>query len=283
MGRKGQIAWNKGLTKETDERVRKYAKTNSESQKGNKNRFIDGIKSYRKLVKQWGWDWKCKQCGSIKEKLSVHHKDKDHHNNTPENLEILCYSCHGKHHNYGKNLKVHLLAFASGFKDKVLSGLKLQTLRKPKKIPIKVGDELLLFGWEGVPYRSKWGWRRRAIVTETFLVKMGINKLGNYFLYFERRDGYFYDYPHHIGDKVVEDLAKRDGFEDGENYLNLKQGRLRGDLPCLNPKWIKISEMKPRLVRDTKSAAQNMFEWIDNYYGLEEAKSFQVIRFKEVK
>lgn len=42
MGRKGQIAWNKGLTKETDERVKRYAKN------GNKGWFLKGDSSHNK-------------------------------------------------------------------------------------------------------------------------------------------------------------------------------------------------------------------------------------------
>jgi hypothetical protein len=42
-------------------------------------------------------DKKCKQCGTRKkEGLSVHHIDGDHNNDSPENLILLCRSCHGK-------------------------------------------------------------------------------------------------------------------------------------------------------------------------------------------
>jgi len=41
---------------------------------------------------------KCNECGRT-EKLIIHHKDKNHDNNTLQNLEYLCYGCHGKRHN----------------------------------------------------------------------------------------------------------------------------------------------------------------------------------------
>ncbi|MGF7145282.1 5-methylcytosine-specific restriction endonuclease McrA [Anaerotaenia torta] len=46
---------------------------------------------------------KCNRCGS-KEKLEVHHKDRDHHNNEIENLEVLCKTCHTKLH-YGEYIQ----------------------------------------------------------------------------------------------------------------------------------------------------------------------------------
>lgn len=36
---------------------------------------------------------KCDLCGS-KLNLGIHHRDLDHYNNAPENLEVLCVSCH---------------------------------------------------------------------------------------------------------------------------------------------------------------------------------------------
>lgn len=36
---------------------------------------------------------KCENCDS-KYNLGIHHKDFDHYNNVPENLEVLCVSCH---------------------------------------------------------------------------------------------------------------------------------------------------------------------------------------------
>lgn len=39
----------------------------------------------------------CEKCGSTKF-LLVHHIDENRYNNTAENLETLCKSCHQKHH-----------------------------------------------------------------------------------------------------------------------------------------------------------------------------------------
>ena len=40
----------------------------------------------------------CEKCGSTKS-IDVHHIDGNYNNNTPENLIILCRSCHMKEHN----------------------------------------------------------------------------------------------------------------------------------------------------------------------------------------
>lgn len=40
---------------------------------------------------------KCNICGST-EGLVIHHKDKNRENNDPENLQLLCSSCHKKKH-----------------------------------------------------------------------------------------------------------------------------------------------------------------------------------------
>lgn len=42
-------------------------------------------------------EYKCERCGSIIN-VDVHHKDGNHNNNTPNNLELLCRSCHMKEH-----------------------------------------------------------------------------------------------------------------------------------------------------------------------------------------
>ena len=44
---------------------------------------------------------RCARCGAM-ENLGVHHKDFDHYNNAPENLQALCVSCH---------MTVHKLAY----------------------------------------------------------------------------------------------------------------------------------------------------------------------------
>jgi len=58
-------------------------------------RFKDGGQStiYRKMVEKDA----CASCGTT-ENLCVHHKDENHTNNVPSNLEVLCMSCHSSQH-----------------------------------------------------------------------------------------------------------------------------------------------------------------------------------------
>ncbi len=58
-------------------------------------RFRDGKAStiYRAMIAKGA----CRQC-SATTNLCVHHKDGDHMNNTPDNLEVLCMSCHSRMH-----------------------------------------------------------------------------------------------------------------------------------------------------------------------------------------
>ena len=44
----------------------------------------------------------CERCGS-KKNIDVHHKDRNRNNNTPNNLELLCRSCHMKEHSNNLN------------------------------------------------------------------------------------------------------------------------------------------------------------------------------------
>lgn len=39
----------------------------------------------------------CSRCGAI-ENLGIHHKNLDHYDNDPSNLEVLCVSCHSSTH-----------------------------------------------------------------------------------------------------------------------------------------------------------------------------------------
>lgn len=48
----------------------------------------------------------------------------------------------------------HVLLFAPRFAPLVESGAKRQTIRGPRKRPVRPGDVLSLRAWEGVPYRS---------------------------------------------------------------------------------------------------------------------------------
>ena len=51
------------------------------------------VRIYRVMVQKDA----CAACG-VTEKLCIHHKDGDHYNNTPENLQVMCMSCHSSMH-----------------------------------------------------------------------------------------------------------------------------------------------------------------------------------------
>lgn len=63
-----------------------------------------GTFTYRRHIKD-----ACEECGLksrymagdylVKRKLTIHHKDGNHSNNDPENLQTLCRKCHDKAHN----------------------------------------------------------------------------------------------------------------------------------------------------------------------------------------
>ena len=50
----------------------------------------------------------CESCGfhNLNEELPRHHKDRNRANNSPDNLEILCQSCHMKSHNQDRKRDV---------------------------------------------------------------------------------------------------------------------------------------------------------------------------------
>lgn len=58
-------------------------------------RYIDGTQStaYRQMIVKD----KCFRCGAT-DQLVIHHKDHNHTNNVPENLEVMCSPCHTSHH-----------------------------------------------------------------------------------------------------------------------------------------------------------------------------------------
>ena len=56
---------------------------------------------------------KCRICRTGKGRMEVHHMDGDRHNNTMENLVLLCYECHHKIHDGCDNSDPVILAFRS--------------------------------------------------------------------------------------------------------------------------------------------------------------------------
>ena len=126
---KGRVAWNKGLTKETDDRVAKYGIATSKGSKGkipwNKDltketdeRVVEGGKKtglslkgkcgelssrFGKLKNGGDSNYHAREMKKIytecvlcrsPEILEMHHKDKDRKNNERSNRVILCVNCH---------------------------------------------------------------------------------------------------------------------------------------------------------------------------------------------
>lgn len=106
-GMKGKKAWNKGLTKETDERMAKLAKIWSENHADfsleNHPRWLGG-KSFEPYSNDWTEtlrksirerdNYICNLCSKFGNE--IHHIDYNKQNNNPSNLICLCHSCHSK-------------------------------------------------------------------------------------------------------------------------------------------------------------------------------------------
>ena len=98
----GRPAWNKGLSRETDERVEKYCRDGEENHK-----WLGGIsfepygiefnKDLKKAIRKRD-NQTCQLCR--KTGKSVHHIDYDKKNNDSLNLITLCRSCHGRTNGY---------------------------------------------------------------------------------------------------------------------------------------------------------------------------------------
>lgn len=92
----GKTPWNKGLSEDNPmvkrqaEALRKYHHSGNDSERIKKI----NTKEYQKYNKGY-----CEICGSTFQ-VEIHHIDKNHSNNYPENLISVCKSCHGGlHHN----------------------------------------------------------------------------------------------------------------------------------------------------------------------------------------
>lgn len=59
--------------------------------------FKSGIQAYRNIYKDAHKEIKCEKCGSTKF-LCVHHLNENRYDNSLENLQCLCKSCHQKLH-----------------------------------------------------------------------------------------------------------------------------------------------------------------------------------------
>ena len=108
------ISWNKNLTKDIDERVKRGGKATSRALKGKyigeKSWHWQGGKSFEPygigFNKELKWrirrrnNYTCQECKYTEEqlgyKLPVHHIDYNKKNNNENNLIPLCKSCHSK-------------------------------------------------------------------------------------------------------------------------------------------------------------------------------------------
>lgn len=61
--------------------------------------YNNGESVYREIAFRF-YSKSCNRCGYAKQPaiLEVHHKNCDRSNNSPENLEVLCPTCHEEHH-----------------------------------------------------------------------------------------------------------------------------------------------------------------------------------------
>jgi len=111
-GLKGQIPWNKGLTKYDSDIIMNSsirmsgennpAKLDYVKELNRERSFKHGrySKEFQDLLKE---NNKCEICGEIKF-LDRHHKDKNRDNNKRENILLVCKRCHNKLHNHSMKI-----------------------------------------------------------------------------------------------------------------------------------------------------------------------------------
>jgi 5-methylcytosine-specific restriction endonuclease McrA len=110
----GQL-WNKGKTREDDERIAMQAKNQEkysleEVFKKDSKITQHGLREY--IQKYNAIEYRCSKCGCNGHwqdgeiRLEIHHKDGDNHNNEIDNLTYLCPNCHALTDNFrGRNKK----------------------------------------------------------------------------------------------------------------------------------------------------------------------------------
>lgn len=67
-----------------------------------KNMILDKLYVYQRKAYEF-YGKKCSICVEMEGQIDVHHKDKNRKNNTIENLQVLCASCHAKIHKQVSN------------------------------------------------------------------------------------------------------------------------------------------------------------------------------------
>ncbi|HEC61942.1 MAG TPA: hypothetical protein ENI27_06765 [bacterium] len=93
----------------------------------------------------------CERCGTTTN-LNTHHKDEDLRNNSPENIQTLCASCHTKHHwDNGKAAWRHYEPFCMVCGKPAIRGLcethrsRFKRHGNPRLLKKKVGSQWLLY------------------------------------------------------------------------------------------------------------------------------------------
>ena len=108
--RRGKTAWNKGGTKETDNRIAAYAKTKSKSYKLDGYRMV-WCDELQKSVREHHYMW-FKNTGiwpNTKKGEQIHHIDNNKLNNEIENLHLTTISKHSAIHKLYEQIAVDLI------------------------------------------------------------------------------------------------------------------------------------------------------------------------------
>ena len=98
------LAWEARLgTHHSIETKKLISRSRSGKAMGSDNpKWNGGIGIYRKIIDIR----ECFRCGESQKRLVVHHKDRDRHNNSHTNLEVLCDKCHcARHKHYNRWLQ----------------------------------------------------------------------------------------------------------------------------------------------------------------------------------
>lgn len=93
-----EIKHEKHLRRCSKNYYEKYRHLKGYNQKGvNNNAYKTGVGIYHRKKLSSMEKIQCERCGSLNH-LVVHHKDRDRYNNSLDNLELLCKSCHSIEH-----------------------------------------------------------------------------------------------------------------------------------------------------------------------------------------
>lgn len=93
--------------------------------------------------------------------LDVHHKDEDRQNDDPQNLIVLCHSCHSGEHQIGYNFWRSKRVDGRTFKGRIpqpINGFEVQSIRRERSLG---GSPLRVFNIRCSPYNSylvDWMW-----------------------------------------------------------------------------------------------------------------------------